>query len=85
MFVPGCIPEKRSGEYRLIGPDRRVKKEDFVIIFEPKRKTDKYVNLLECVRGLFHGVYFGSLLWGIIIILVVFIRPGRTYRAMAGE
>jgi len=73
FFTPECILERRSRQDRRSGLDRRIEKEDFVNIFEPKRKTVEYVEFLGCLRGLFHGICFSSLLWGIMIISIVFI------------
>ena len=72
--ISGYGFERRSRQDRRSGMERRIVKEDFVNLFESKRKTDEYGEFLRSLRGLFHGIYFASLLWGIIIISIVFIR-----------
>jgi hypothetical protein len=54
--------------------ERRIAKGDLLSLFSPKRKTDEYADFLRGLKGLFHGISFGSLLWGIIIISIVIIR-----------
>ncbi len=66
----GCILEKRSGQDRRIHLDRRIRKEDFtnlMVSFEPKRKSDIYIEILGVRRMLFFGPFFGSLSWAMII------------------
>jgi len=74
--IPGYGFERRSGQDRRIGMERRSGKEPFVNIFEPKRKTDEYVEFLGSVGGLFRGICLGALLWEMIIISIVIIRVG---------
>jgi len=77
FFARGCISEKRSGQERRISLDRRIRREDFTNLmfsFEPKRRTDEYVEFFGSVGGLFRGICFGALFWEIIIISIAFIR-----------
>jgi hypothetical protein len=77
-FAPWYIPEKRFGQDRRIGLDRRVRKEDLtnlVVSLEPKRDTDRYIDLLRIRRMFFLGPLLGSLMWAIIISVVsIFLR-----------
>ena len=72
--IPGHGSERRSIQDRRNGLERRIEKKDFLNLSTPRRKTDEYVEFLRGLNGLFHGISFGSLLWGIIIISIVFIR-----------
>ena len=72
--ISGYGFERRFRQDRRSGLERRIEKKDFLDLFRPRRKTDEYVEFLRGLKGLFHGIYFGSLLWGIIIISIVFIR-----------
>ena len=72
--IPGHGSERRSIQDRRNGLERRIEKKDFLNLSTPRRKTDEYVEFLKGLNGLFHGISFGSLLWGIIIISIVFIR-----------
>jgi hypothetical protein len=74
VSISGYGFERRSGKDRRMGMERRSGKGDFVNIFEPKRKTDEYVEFLGSIGGLFQGICFGALLWEIIIITIVVIR-----------
>ena len=75
---PGCIPERRSGQDRRIGLDRRIRKEDFtnlMVSLEPKRKTDVYIEALRLQRMFFFCTPLGLLMWAIIIsIALIFLR-----------
>ena len=77
-FASGYIPEKRFGQERRIGMDRWVRKEDLtdlVVSLEPKRDTDRYIDLLRIRRMFFFGPLLGSLMWAIIISVVsIFLR-----------
>ena len=75
FWIPAYSPERRSGQDRRGGLERRRGKDDFLNLFESKRKMDAYIELFSTVRGLFWGVGLGSLIWGIIIMLIIFIRP----------
>ena len=72
--IPGYGSERRSIQDRRNGLERRIEKKDFSNLFRPRRKTDEYVEFLKGLNGLFHGISFGSLLWGIIIVSIFFIR-----------
>jgi hypothetical protein len=72
--ISGYGFERRSRQDRRSGLERRIVKEDFLNLFKPKRGTDEYIEFLRGLKGFFHGIYFGSLLWGMIIISIVFIR-----------
>ena len=72
--IPGYGSERRSIQDRRNGLERRIEKKDFLNLSTPRRKTDEYVEFLKGLNGLFHGISFGSLLWGIIIFSIVFIR-----------
>ena len=75
FLIPSYCPETRSGQDRRGGSDRRKGKDDSLISFDPKRRTDRYIEWFRTVRGLFWGAYFGALLWGIMIIMFsTFIR-----------
>jgi hypothetical protein len=74
VCIPGYESERRSIQDRRNGAERRTWKKDFLNLFGPRRKTDEYVEFLRGLKGLFHGISFGSLLWGLIIISIVFIR-----------
>ena len=70
FFTPGYILEKRSGQDRRIGLDRRIRKEDFtnlMVSFEPKRNTDLYIEALRIRRMFFFCPLLGFLAWAIII------------------
>ena len=70
IFTPAHIPERRSGQDRRIGLDRRIRKEDFtnlMVSLEPKRKTDVYIEALRIRRMLFFNAPLGLLMWAIII------------------
>ena len=72
-FAPRCIPEKRFGQDRRMGLDRRIRKEDFtnlMVSLEPKRDTDRYIELLKIRRMFFFGPPLGLLMWAIIISTV---------------
>ncbi len=73
FWMPAYCPERRSGQDRRGGLERRSGKDDFLYIFEPRREADAYIEFFRTVRGLFWGVSLGSLLWGITIILITFI------------
>ncbi len=74
VCISGYGIERRSGKDRRMGMERRGGKGDFARLFEPRRRTDEYVEFLGSVRGLFQGICFGALLWEIIIIAIVVIR-----------
>jgi hypothetical protein len=74
FFIPGYGSERRSRQDRRSGLERRIGIKDLSDLFRPGRKADEYVEFLRGLKGLFHGISFGSLLWGIIIISIVFIR-----------
>ena len=74
ICIPGYGSEKRSLQDRRNGSERRSGKKEFLDLFKPRRKGDEYVEFLCGLKGLFHGISFGSLLWGIIIISIVLIR-----------
>ena len=74
FFIPRYGSERRSMQDRRSGLERRIEKEDFSNLFRPRRKADECIEFLRGLKGLFHGISFGSLLWGIIIISIVFIR-----------
>ena len=77
FLIPGGIPERRSTQDRRSGRDRRIRKEDFrnlIFSFEPRRLTDKHVEFLGSMEGLFRGIFFGAILWEVIIISILFIR-----------
>jgi hypothetical protein len=74
LWIPAYYPERRSGQDRRNGLERRSGKASFLDLPEPKRKTDTYIEFLGTVRGLFFGVCLGALLWGITIMLITFIR-----------
>ena len=74
LWIPGYCPERRSGQDRRGGLERRSGKASFLDLPEPKRKTDEYVEFVGSIRGLFQGICFGALLWEIIIITIVVIR-----------
>ncbi len=71
---PEYCPERRSGQDRRGGLERRSGKASFLDSPEPKRKTDEYVEVFGSIKGLFQGICFGVLLWEIIIITIVVIR-----------
>ena len=74
LGILAYCPERRSGQDRRGGLERRSGKASFLDLPEPKRRTDTYIELLGTIRGLFWGVSLGSLLWGITIMLIIFIR-----------
>ena len=74
LWIPGYCPERRSGQDRRGGLERRSGKASFLDLPEPKRKTDTDIEFLGTVGGLFRGVCWGALLWGITIMLITFIR-----------
>ena len=72
-FAPEGISERRSGQNRRIGLDRRILKEDLtnlMVSLEPKRKGDVYIEILRVRRMFFFGTLFGLLSWAIIISTV---------------
>ena len=74
LWIPAYCPERRSGQDRRGGLERRNGKASFLDSPEPKRRTDTYIEFLGTVRGLFYGVCLGALLWGITIMLIISIR-----------
>ncbi len=72
-FVPGSIPERRSGQDRRNHPDRRIREEDFtnlMVSLDPKRKGDAYLEIFRVRRMFFFGSLsglLGLLTWAIII------------------
>jgi hypothetical protein len=69
-FTPECLLERRSGQDRRGGQDRRIRKENFTNLmasFEPRRKTDIYIEALRIRRMAFFGPSLGLLMWAIII------------------
>ncbi len=48
--MPSYSPEVRSGQDRRGGLDRRSGKSDFLISFEPKRRTDRYAYQFYAVN-----------------------------------
>ena len=74
LWIPAYCPERRSGQDRRGGLERRSGKVSFLGLPEPKRETDEYVEVFGSIRGLFQGICFGVLLWEIIIITIVVIR-----------
>jgi hypothetical protein len=76
LWIPVYCPERRSGQDRRGGLERRSGKASFLGLPEPKRKTDEYAEFLGSVGGLFWGIGLGALLWEIIIISIVIIRMG---------
>jgi len=71
--IPAYWPETRSRQDRRGGLERRKWNNDLLILLDPKRGTDRYIEWFRTISGLFWGVCFGSLLWGMIIISVVVI------------
>ena len=74
LWIPAYCPERRSGQDRRGGLERRSGKASFLGSPEPKRKTDTDIEFLGTVRGLLGGVGLGALLWAITIMLIIFIR-----------
>ena len=74
VWIPAYCPERRSAQNRRGGLERRSGKASFLDSPEPKRKTDTYIEVSDTVRGLFYGVSLGGLLWGITLMLIIFIR-----------
>ena len=78
FFAPECIPEKRSGQDRRAGLERRIRKEDFtnlMVSLEPKRKTDIYIEGIRIGRMFFFCPLLSLLMWAIIISSVsIFLR-----------
>ena len=68
VSIPAYCPDTRVEQDRRGSLDRRSGKNESLTLFVPKRGTDRYIEWFRTVRGLFWGVCFGSLLWGIIII-----------------
>jgi hypothetical protein len=67
-------PERRSRGDRRGGLERRRGKDDFLNLVVPRRGTDAFIEFFGTVRGLFWGISLGSVLWGIMIILIAFIH-----------
>ena len=76
LLIPAYCPERRSGQDRRGGLERRSGKASFLNLPEPRRRTDMDIEFLGSVRGLFYGVCLGALLWGITIMLIIYIRTG---------
>ena len=74
LLIPAYCPERRSAQGRRGGLERRSGKASFLDSPEPKRRTDTYIEVCDTVRGLFCGVSLGALLWGISLMLIIFIR-----------
>ena len=74
LWIPEYCPERRSGQDRRGGLERRNGKASFLNLPEPKRKTDTYTEFLGTAGGLLRGVCWGALLWGITIVLITLIR-----------
>ena len=73
VSIPAYGPETRSRQDRRGGLERRRGKDDLLILLDPKRGSDRYIEWFRSITGLFCGVCFGSVLWGIMIVSVVFI------------
>ena len=73
VSIPAYGPETRSRQDRRGGQERRRGKSNLILL-HPKRGTDRYMEWFRTIRGLFWGVCFGSLVWGIIIVSIVLIR-----------
>ena len=75
LLIPTYCPERRSGQDRRGGLERRSGKASFLDSPGLRRRIiDTYFDPLKTVRGLFLGVSLGSLLWGITIMVIIFIR-----------
>ena len=75
-FAPRYFPEKRLGQDRRIVLDRRIREEDLMnlmVSLEPKRDTDRYLELLRIRRMFFFGPLLSLSMWAIIMSSVTFL------------
>jgi len=70
------LREDPAGQKRCL--ERRSGKASFLDLPEPKRKTDTDIEFLGTVGGLFRGVCWGALLWGITIMVITLFVQVRT-------
>ena len=73
FFAPSRVLERRTGQDRRMHLDRRIGKEDLVIIFKPKRSTDGPIEFSRAARDLIEWVLVYLLLWGAIILSIDYI------------
>ena len=74
LLIPSYSPERRSGQDRRGGLERRSGKDTCLSPLEPRRRVDTYIEFIGTLKGLFWGVSLGSLLWGVMILFIVFVR-----------
>lgn len=70
-FIPGFIPERRTGQDRRCYQDRRTR-----LDFDPssylRRNTDRYMEFANTQKGMLYGLLLSLPLWALIIFMFFF-------------
>ena len=70
-FMPGFIPERRTGQDRRSYQDRRTRLDLDAASFL-RRNTDRYMEFANTQKGMLYGLLLSLPLWALIIFMFLF-------------